>query len=320
MAKKIIGKGYTTDLTLGWVTREMGSEWLQWQQYAAEWLASQDAGIANRLNSLKHFLYYLKSKAPYAVDVAMMFKGHPGGHKVSSEEFNDYLLAGGANDSNHKYISYIKLLCDHILKYHLSVEGDDGASLPLFRNPFEKIKQSKSTNTETVHSPLPYRYIQQLRQILCPYPTKDSSNKTPWVGRHFRDWQWAINHLQSGNTAWMEVPPERIDPSDPDCIARTRTLGRNNKQVEIHEIWSPAIAMFMFTKLHLPLRSFQVRFLDSGEGDTWRYEQGQWSENTQHAFKYGSSKRPYQKGVFRRIYDSMSERFSTGLYISMKWL
>ena len=32
-------KGYTTDLMLGWVTQDLGPEWLQWQQYAAEWLA-----------------------------------------------------------------------------------------------------------------------------------------------------------------------------------------------------------------------------------------------------------------------------------------
>nr|WP_298059323.1 VPA1269 family protein [uncultured Halomonas sp.] len=315
MAKKMNGKGYTTDLALDWVTRDFGIEWLQWQHYTAEWLASQGSGITERILGLKHFLFYLKSRATYAVDVAAMFKGHPDGHKVSSEEFNDYLVAAGSITANYKYVNYVTVLCDHILKHHLSAEDDDGASLPLFRNPFEKIKKSRS-NTETVHSPLPYRYIQQLRQILCPYPTDDSGNKTPWVGRHFRDWHWAINHVQFGNLGWMEVPPERIDPSDPDCIARTRIVQRNNKQVEIHEIWSPVLAMILFTKLHLPLRSFQVRFLDSGEGDTWRYEQGQWVENTKHAFKYGSPKRPYQKGAFRRIYDSMSECFSTGLYVS----
>lgn len=319
MAKKINGKGYTTDLTLGWITQDLGSQWLQWQQYVAEWIASQDVNVSGRLAGVKHFLYYLKTKAPYAVDLAMMFKGHPGGHKVTSEEFNGYLLTVGSNRSNSEYVAFVVALCDHILKHYLNAKDDDGISVPLFRNPFEKIKSYKS-NTETVHSPLPYRYIQQLRQTLCPYPIDNSSNKTPWVGRHFRDWHWAINYLQSSNLAWMEVSPERIDPSDPDCIARTRTIfrkvGKLKQKVEIHEIWSPVMAMFLFTKLHLPLRSFQVRFLDSGEGDTWRYEQGQWVENTKHAFKYGSPKRPYQKGVFRRIYDSMSERFSTGIYVS----
>jgi len=315
MVKRRKIKGYSTDLTLGWVTQDLGPEWLQWQQYAAEWLVTRDSSVSAQLEGIKHFLFYLKRKAPYAADVAAMFKGHSGGHNVSSEEFNEYLVAGGARSKNQKYVSYVVGLCDHILKRHLSAEDDNGVPRPLFQNPFQKIKTVES-NTETVHSPLPYRYIQQLRQILCPYPTGDPGNKTPWVGLHFRDWDWAINNLQCGNLAWMEVPCDVINPNDPDCIARTRTVKRGNNQARIHEIWSPMMAMFVFTKLHLPLRSFQVRFLDSGEGDTWRYEQGQWVENTKHSFKYGSLKRPYQKGIFRRIYDSMSERYSTGLYVS----
>tara|TARA_R110001583_G_scaffold195486_1_gene374129 strand:- start:18994 stop:21606 length:2613 start_codon:yes stop_codon:yes gene_type:complete len=313
MAKKSKAKGYTTDLTLSWVTKDLGLEWLQWQQYGAEWISEEAAGIADKLTGLKHFLYYLKAKASYAFDVASMFKGHPNGHKVSSEEFNAYLIDAGSKSSafNSRYVGYTVALCDHILKHHLSDEDDDGKPVPLFTNPFERIKEVRS-NTETVHSPLPYRYIQQLHQIVCPYPTTDPDNKTPWIGRHFSDWHWAISNLQSGNLAWMVVSPEVIDPNDPDCITRTRIV----KKKEIHEIWSPVMAMFMFTKLHLPLRSFQVRFLDSGEGDTWRYEQGQWVENTKHAFKYGTAKRPYQKGVFKRTYDSMNESYSTGLYVS----
>mgnify|MGYP000047117197 CR=1 FL=1 len=320
MAKKYKRKGYTTDLTLRWITEEFGPEWLQWQQYAAEWIAQQQAGLSEKLGGIKHFINYLANRAPYGFDVVSMLKGHPQGHKVSSEEFIKYLESKGskASNSNSKYVSYVNSLIDYILVAHLSVEDDHGISTPLFQNPFHKTV-AKRLNTETVHSPLPYRYIQQLRQIVCPYPS-ESNTKTPWIGRHFSDWHWSIEHLQSGNLAWMEVSPEVIDPNDPDCISRTRTVtrivGKSSKQVEIHEIWSPVVAMFMFTKLHLPLRSYQVRFLDSGEGDTWRYEQGQWVENTKHAFKYGTTKRPYQKGVFKRILDSMSESYSTGLYIS----
>ncbi|KDF04192.1 MULTISPECIES: VPA1269 family protein [Citrobacter] len=315
MTKRRTSKGYTTDLTLGWVTKELGHNWLQWQQYAAEWLAEQNVGIDLRLKCLRHFFNYLNAKAPYAVDVATMFKGHPGGHKVSTEEFEAFLVSSGSITKNSKHISSTVDLCNYILKHHLSAEDDNGVGRPLFPNPFEKITNNTS-NTETVHSPLPYRYIQQLRHILCPYPTDDPGNKTPWVGHHFRDWQWAIDHLQSGNGAWVEVPPEVIDPDDPDCVFRTRIVPRKGERVEVHEIWSPVMAMFLFTKLHLPLRSFQVRFLDSGEADTWRYEGGQWVENTKHPFKYGTPKRPYEKGVFRRIYDSMTEGYSTGLYVS----
>ena len=319
MNQKLKVKGYTTDLTLGWVTEELGHDWLQWQQYAAEWLKMQERGVSERLEGIRKFLIYLNAKAPYAADVAAMFKGHPSGHKVSSEEFEAFLVSSGSTARNFNFISFTVDLCDYILQHHLSVEDDNGVERSLFLNPFNKIKQ-KTSSTETVHSPLPYRYIQQARHILCPYPTDDSGNKAPWVGFHFRDWHWAIDHLQYGKLAWMEVPPEVIDPDDPDCVARTRLvqrkIGKSYKSVTIHEIWSPVMAMFLFTKLHLPLRSFQVRFLDSGEGDTWRYERGHWVENTKHPFKYGAPKRPYEKGVFRRTYDSMTESYATGLYVS----
>lgn len=315
MTKTTKHKGYTTDLTLGWVTEELGHDWLQWQQYAVEWLKTEDSGLEKRLRGIRKFFLYLNAKAPYAADVTTIFKGHPSGHKVSSEELEAFLVSSGSTSENHQYVTFTVDLCDYILNHHLSVDDDYGNPVALFSNPFEKIGR-KVSNKETVHSPLPYRYIQQLRHILCPYPTDDPSNKTPWVGRHFRDWHWAIDHLQTGNLGWMEVPPEVIDPDDPDCVMRTRIVNRNGKRVEIHEIWSPVLAMFLFTKLHLPLRSFQVRFLDSGEADTWRYEGGQWVENTKHPFKYGTPKRPYEKGVFRRIYDSMTEEYSTGLYVS----
>ena len=315
MTKKSGRKGYTTDLTLGWVTEELGHDWLQWQQYAVEWLKTQDKGVSKRLEGIRKLFLYLNAKAPYAADVVTMFKGHPSGHKVSSEELEAFLVSSGTTANNHQYVAFMVDLCDYILQHHLSVEDDNGVERPLFLNPLDKIKNNTS-NTETVHSPLPYRYIQQARHILCPYPTDDPGNKTPWIGFDFRDWQWAIDYLQSGNQAWMEVPSEVIDSDDPDCVARTRIINRNNKSVEIHEIWSPAMAMFLFTKLHLPLRSYQVRFLDSGEGDTWRYERGHWVENIKHPLRYGTPKRPYQKGVFRRIYDSMTESYTTGLYVS----
>ena len=77
-------------------------------------------------------------------------------------------------------------------------------------------------------------------------------------------------------------------------------------------MWSPVTAMLALVKLHLPLRTYQIRFLDSGEADTWRYQDGLWVTNEAHDFAMGTSKRPYAKGVFKRISDSMSGGHSTG--------
>ena len=56
--------------------------------------------------------------------------------------------------------------------------------------------------------------------------------------------------------------------------------------------------------------------LDSGEADTWRYESGHWKLNDKHDFALGSEKRPFGKGIFRRIHDTMTGQYSTGLYVN----
>jgi hypothetical protein len=39
-------------------------------------------------------------------------------------------------------------------------------------------------------------------------------------------------------------------------------------------MWSPVRWVALLAKLILPLRTLQVRMLDSGEADTWRYAAG----------------------------------------------
>lgn len=60
---------------------------------------------------------------------------------------------------------------DFIIEKVFSEENDHGDLVPLVENPLNKIKRQASP-TETVRNPLPYRYIQDLRQILCPLPDK----------------------------------------------------------------------------------------------------------------------------------------------------
>lgn len=141
----------------------------------------------------------------------------------------------------------------------------------------------------------------------------------PYHYRHFKDWTWAQQQTGQGANSsghWFEVDPALVDKSDPDCVWRSKEIERNHKKITIFQLWSPVKAMLIFTKLHLPLRTYQARFLDSGEADTWRYKSGSWVENTAHNFALGTSKREFAKGVFKRIYDSMLGLYSMGLYIS----
>jgi len=322
--------GRSSDLTFKWMLTTIGPEWEQWQELAAEWMATQHVGVNDKRRALSSFFEsYLLECAPYATDIGLFFKGY-NGHICSTEELE--IRAKKTINCPYELSRVINHACgfiDYIIEHHLSEEDDSGNLIPLFINPLNKIKRQGS-HTETVRNPMPYRYIQDLRQILCPLPDKaeltvikqnlaqSESSLPSYYYRHFKHWTWAQERSGQGNKSgdWFEIEPELIDKADPDCVWRTKEVGRNNKKITLHQMWSPVKAMAIFMKLHLPLRTYQVSMLGSGEDDTWRYESGQWKLNDKHDFALGSEKRPFGKGIFRRIHDTMTGQYSTGLYVN----
>ncbi|MCQ1061213.1 integrase family protein [Photobacterium sp. ZSDE20] len=325
--------GRSSDLTFSWMLTTLGAEWLQWQELAAEWMAGQTAGIDHKQIALTRFFEsYIRQYASYAIgDISLFFKGYQG-HQCSSEELET--LVRKTQNSSKAIQSGVNVPCDFIdfvIQKVFSEEDDNGKLVSLLENPLSKIKRQYSP-TETVRNPLPYRYIQDLRQILCPLPDKTELTVIeqnleqgeallpPYHYRHFKHWTWAQQqtgqHKTGGDGDWFEVEPELIDKTDPDCVWRTKKIVRKGNETILHQIWSPVKAMVIFMKLHLPLRTYQVRMLDSGEADTWRYENTQWVLNTKHDFALGSEKRPFGKGIFRRVHDTMTGQYSTGLYIN----
>ena len=331
--------GRSSGLTFSWMLTTLGAEWQQWQELVAEWMAEQNKAIDHKQAAMARFFEsYLAEYAPYAIgNIDLFFKGYQG-HKCSSEELEKVVKKTlNTHSVIQKSVNYPCEFIDFVIEKVFSEEDDRGNLVPLVQNPLSKIK-SQQNATETVRNPLPYCYIQDLRQILCPLPDKteltvieqnikDGETSFPaYHYRHFKHWTWA--QQQSGQTNigrgdgdWFEVEPELIDKSDPDCVWRTKEVtrhikGEGNKKITVHQIWSPVKAMVIFMKLHLPLRTYQVRMLDSGEADTWRYEKGQWVANTKHDFALGNEKRPFGKGIFRRIHDTMTGLYSTGLYIN----
>ena len=296
--------GRTLDLTLQWLVNNHGKQWETWRQLAEEWITSQDAGTSNKLEALCLFLeVYLCGSVPFTSDVVSLFEGK-NGWQASTDELKRIVLEKtnrGDNIDTGKRLNYSKQFIDWVLDTHFSDKDDNGKNVRLYSNPFEQVK-NKGQNTESVHNPLPYRYICDLRHILCPKPRG-----------HFSDWMWAQQQTgqgtQSGN--WFEVDEGQIDKNDFDCVWRRKKITRNNKHITIHQIWSPVASMVLFIKLHLPLRTYQVRMLDSGEADTLRYENGSWIENP-HDFAL----KRYSKGVFRQFKDNATGLESTGLYIS----
>jgi Putative phage integrase len=304
--KKEKGVTRETDVNLGWVAR--GYPQLEsWRTLAVEWLKGETTGVPNRLWALVTFFeaYLIKHELP--LDPAVFLAR-------DSVLPDFYRTACPESDAGIKYNNVIHAFLQFVLLRNFSATGDDDQPVvsPAFRNPVAKLSVSGlPKRDESVHSPLPYGYIDELRQMLAAGPC-------------FRDWQLAQTALgteigKRGRSGpdWFEVSEEQIDRNDHDCVWRVRKMANPNyRGGQVLEMWSPVRWVALLAKLILPLRTFQVRMLDSGEADTWRYEAGDWVLNLDRLAQ-GSERRPLQQGVFRRSNPlDDGETASTVLYIS----
>jgi len=304
-APKVKGVHRRTDTTLGWVARDY-PQLAAWRALAVEWLKGETVGIHHRLAGLGAFFerYLVRQNLP--LDPAVFLA-----RSTVLPDF--YRTACPDSNSGIKYNNSIHAFLHFVLLRECSAADDAGQPVvsPAFRNPVPRLSKSGlPKRDESVHSPLPYGYIDELRQMLA-------------AGPHFRDWQWAQSALgveigQSGGCGpdWFAVTEDRIDRNDPDCVWRVRKLSRNYRGGQVLEMWSPVRWVALLVKLILPLRTFQMRMLDSGEADTWRYAAGHWALNPSRLAQ-GSERRPLQQGVFRRS-DPLAdgEAVPTVLYIN----
>lgn len=131
--------------------------------------------------------------------------------------------------------------------------------MPGFANPLVKPTSVGVNKGETHREPMPTRLIRQAMSIL-------TENDFAWVRRvgTFTDsFRW-----------------------------------QNPETGEFESIWSPVRAYALLAKLILPARTYQVRHLDSGEGDSLRYEtDGAWGPN---GGKHAPSTAGVERGVFRQ--------------------
>ena len=288
-----------------------------WRVLAAEWYAEQKKGRHHKLRSLDKFI------AGYIHDLALPTNPYDFLRRdCQKPQFWDWLKL--PTNAGQNYNNYAAAFLDWVLQEKLSVENDHGAPYVSgeYHNPIRRRASASAGKPETHKTALPYRYICELRSILAQGP-------------HFRDWIWAQQALGKKNAIqgdWYKVDPSLIDQNDPDCVWRRRSLsGSTLRSIEITEIWSPVRAVTLYIKLLLPLRAHQVRMLDSGEGDTWRYEPGslqasdpedpktwhyttgRWRLNDSRLGE-GTERRPSMRGVFHRSAEGGITM--TGLYIN----
>lgn len=274
----------STDTSLGWVTQQY-PQLEPWRLLAVEWLKGETRGVDWRLQALVAFFERYINELSLPPNPAVLLA-----RTTVLPDF--YRTACPDSEKGIRYNNIIHAFLHFVLLREFSEATDEGQPVvsPAFHNPVPRMSTSGlPRRDESVHSPLPYGYIDELRQMLA-------------AGPHFRDWQWAQSALgvkigQRGHRApdWFEVTEEQIDRSDPDCVWRERPIGNGTRL----EMWSPVRWGGLLVKLILPLRTFQVRMLDSGEADTWRYANGAWALNPSRLAQ-GSERRPLQQGVFRR--------------------
>lgn len=211
-----------------------------------------------------------------------------------------------------KQNTYVADFIDWVLLEKLSIEGEHGERVipAVFHNPIERLSQA-GTNapSETAKNALPMLYIRWLRKMLAE-------------GRTFRDWKWAqkVTDSEGPGGDWFIVDPGLVNRDDPDCVWRERRPDwkqrkNNNLPKVVTEMWSPVRSMAIYVKLEVALRTAQVRFLDSGEGDTWRYvwdAQGGRFDLNDGSFASGDEARPSQRAVFHRQVDGNG----VGLFIN----
>lgn len=287
------------DINLEWVSKDY-PQLSEWRKFAIQWLNGRQNGLTSAIIALTAFLVHIaEEKLPLK----------PGKYLIRTSQipvFHDTVWKGvrtrgsvGTNNIIHEFLNWV------LTQQDFCEEDDDGifVTSPAFRNPVPFLSTSGlAVHDESVRSTLPYGYIEELRNLIAEGP-------------NFSDWKWAqsalgrykpgkehSNEERIAAVCWYEVDEATIDRNDPDCVYRYRIISdkvNNRFSVRILEMWSPVRWVVLLVKLQLPLRTIQVRLLDSGEGDTFRYSNGEWNENT-NVFAKGNINKPYTNGAFRK--------------------
>jgi transposase-like protein len=289
------------DLSLSWVSIEH-PEIEHWRKYAIEWIRGEVHAIDTRLNALRIFLYRYLVLLKLPTDFPTFFSV-----KTTLPDFYSSVCMNsyaGIRNNNiiHDFLNYVVLK-----EFSSNNERNTHTIGSKFWNPVSRRLNPRTMGlSESVRTPLPYGYIEQLREMLAQGP-------------NFKDWTWAHTALGSAigevgmcTSSWFPVKLSDIDENDPDCVWRFRetTIGPRL------EMWSPVRWVALMVKLLLPLRSHQVRLLDSGEADTYRYNGEAWVEN-RSPLALNNKSTSISQGVFRKLgtsFDDNSQKI--GLYIN----
>lgn len=312
-AKKKTIRGTAKDVECRYATA-LDPKLEQWRALAAEWIATVKSAKKTAMQAMANFLVDYIHRQSLETDPAKFLRK---GNSIPCfyESCLSHIKERKEIQRRHKKVNEF---LDYVLENYFSVDDDDGNRVvsPAFCNSFPPLPGAVDSNhaggnrDESNKLVLPHYFITRLRHLLCPLYAKN-----------FTDWTWSqsAEDTNSGG-GWFVVPLELIDKTDPDCVWRSRVTSQHEQKKfgyskSVYEMWSPVRAVALYLKLQLPLRTYQVRMLDSGEADTHRYAKGEWVRNASPLAK-GNDRNPYQRGVFRQMTDEIKHRRMTGLFIN----
>lgn len=320
--------GALQDLELTFLT-DINPQLEQWRIFGVGWLASLKSNLGAAYNALKRlfvdYIAFLRLPSDPSTLLSVEWQRRNNIPSYSQTA----LKTLGPKHAPTQFAKAIEFI-DYVLITHYSAEDDFGRRTVSgdFQNfllyQFEDLPRSGGgPGTQSNKDVLPTRYLRYMREMICP----DGS-------QYFSDLKWVHDALPFAD--WFEVDFDAIDMEDPDCVWRKRFIyGKNSRKQgtkghAIYEIWSPVRAIGILIKLELPLRTLQVRMLDSGEADTWRFGGSKLEKNDRGEWVYRAGEFKKNKGqlvsdigkterhagVFRRMPDANSGKVFAGLFIN----
>lgn len=251
----------------------------------------------SKFSNLKSFIRDVVARADLLDDPgSLLSKDIP----FPQNKYVDFVNSTGDTQKRGRHNICVSFL-DWVMDEYCSDEDDEGVLTPLpgYRNPLKTILKGlldqlpTSRPSESVKPVLPMSVILRARTHLIPPEAK--TFKDLYQLHPFYD------------DCWVQIDPDLIDVSDPNCIYREVEIARKGK---VTQIWSPVKLVALYALFNTPLRGQQILWLDSGEGDEyipiWKDDKVQWVRNTN---KLATFKR--QKGFIKKNDDG-----SCGSYIT----
>ena len=277
------------DHQFNWITRH-DPQLDEWRRLITAWFEAEQPSVSLAVQAVSTFIdkYLIGLNLPKKpADLLQRGRLVP----------DFYAKVCAQSPAGRGYNTNIYNLIEWVLDTEEFADHDDGEIVRLahlYRNPISVVSgtgyDEPRKNTQSGKTLIPYFHISDLRKRIVQGP-------------NFKDWTWVQGLMGRGtingqvNAAdWFPVSEDKIDPNDPDCVWRER---QRESRPPVLEMWSPAVWVHALLHLQTPVRGGQARMADSGEADTFVWNNGQFIPNPS-ALSQGSASAPRAQGIFRQ--------------------